>query len=131
LTRQRGAEILEFIITLPVILTVLFMIVELGVGFMDQAVLVNASRAAAREVVRGKTDAQAREAAGRVFPSLVTWNSDASAPTVTIVRSGSSPGDDVTVTITYSYQFLLLPAFTSSAADLTLRARTVMRMLPV
>jgi Flp pilus assembly protein TadG len=129
--RQRGAEILEFVITLPAILTVFFLIVELGVGFVDQAVLVNASRAAAREVIRGRTDTQAREAAEQVLASLISWDPEAPAPTVNVMRSGANAGDEVAVTVTYTYQFLLLPAFASTAADLTLSARTVMRMLPV
>ena len=135
LKRQLGAEIVEFIVTLPVILIAFALVVELGIGFVDQAVLTNASRVAAREAIRiadsAQADAAAQAAADRVFPSLISLRADSPAPTVTVNRSGSNPGDDVTVTVAYTYQFLLIPAFASTVANLTLTAQTVMRMLPV
>jgi len=49
--RQAGAEILEFVVTLPVILIFLFLIIEFGIALTDQAVLADVSRAAARAAI--------------------------------------------------------------------------------
>ena len=127
---QRGAELVEFILTLPLILAVAFIMIEFAVALTDQAVLTSASRAAARQAIRGG-DPDA--AAAAVFPSLISWSEASStAPIVTVSRaSGCStapdPGCAITVTITYDFDFLLLPAFLSKALDIDLRAQTVMR----
>jgi hypothetical protein len=50
-------------------------------------------------------------------------------PTTTIVRSGSDPGDALTVSVVYNYDFLLLPNFVSALSNVTtLSAVTIMRM---
>lgn len=123
-SRQRGAETVEFAITLPVILLLLFGIVETSVGFFDQAILTNASRAAAREAVRAappdgnwaawdpsaQAEAAAREAPQRMF----TWG-DPQALSVDVSEGAACREVDVgearpsvTVTLTYPYQFAVL-----------------------
>jgi Flp pilus assembly protein TadG len=130
LRSQRGAEIVEFAITLPVILIVFFIFVDFGIAFSDQAVIANASRAAAREAIRGSDNAAAYAAANAVLTSLSSWTGGGShtcdADKCTVVRAGTGPGDDVTVTITFPFHFLLL----SDRADLNIAGRAVMRMLP-
>ena len=43
---QRGTEIVEFLITLPLILIVLAVVFDFGVALSDKAILTNATRAA-------------------------------------------------------------------------------------
>lgn len=124
---QKGAEIVEFMITLPVVLIVLAIMFDFGTLFSDQIVLTNAARAAAREVVSGATDAEAQQAADRVTVSLMDGGP---LPTVIVTRVGTDPGDQVTVTINHSFTFLLLPGFASSATSLNLVATVRMNMLP-
>jgi Flp pilus assembly protein TadG len=127
---QRGAELVEFILTLPLILAVAFIMIEIAVAMIDQAALTNASRAAAREAIQG---GDASAAAAAVFPSLISWSTVSSTtPNVTVSRDAScgaapDPGCDITVTISYDFDFLLLPAFLSNALDIDLTATTVMR----
>ena len=97
---QQGAEIVEFMITLPVVLIVLAIMFDFGTLFSDQIVLTNAARAAAREVVSGATDAEAQQAADRVTVSLMD---SGPLPTVTVTRAGTDPGDQVTVTINHTF----------------------------
>ena len=129
-TRQRGAEIVEFIITLPVILIVLAIIFDFGALFSDRIILTNAARAAAREVINGATDAEAQQASDLVAQAMLS-NATSTLPTVTVDRSdGSDPGDQIIVTVDHVYTFYLLPTFASSAADINLAATVRMNMLP-
>ena len=127
--RQKGAEIVEFLITLPVILIVLAIMFDFGSLFSDQILLSNAARVAAREVINGATDNEAQLVANKVTQSLL--NADSSAlPVISVTRAGADPGDQVTVTITHPFTFLLLPGWASSAATFNLTATVTMSMLP-
>jgi Flp pilus assembly protein TadG len=127
---QTGAEIVEFLITLPVILIVLAIIVDFGVAFSDQTILANATRAAVREVVQGASDAQAQQMANQITPSLVSHDPADPLPTVTVNRSGTNPGDAVSVSISHEFDFFLLPHFLGEITDIDLTATSVMRMMP-
>lgn len=127
--RQQGAEIVEFMITLPVILIVLAILFDFGALFSDQIILNNAARVAAREVISGATDIEAQAAADRVTQSLLA-HGGSSLPTIVVNRSGTAPGSLVTVTVNHTFNFLMLPGFASSAASFTLTARVRMNMLP-
>jgi Flp pilus assembly protein TadG len=127
---QAGAEIVEFLVTLPVILIVLGIIFDFGVAFSDQSLLSHASRVAAREVIRGATDAEAQQAADRITQSLISRESTDPLPTVTVTRTGNDPGDPTTVTINHNYVFSLLPSFLGEMANINLSASTVMNMMP-
>ena len=60
--------------------------------------------------------------------SLITFGSPAAANT-TVTRNGSNPGDELTVSVDYTYTFLLVPNFiTSLSGGITMLAETVMRM---
>jgi len=136
LVRQRGAETVEFAITLPVILILFFAFVEFGIAFCDQAVIANASRAAAREAIKGANvpDKTVYDAADAVLASLSNWSGGgtyacdtASCPIVPADRSSTAPGQEVRVTITFPFQDSLLSNFVTLP---NLSASTVMRMLP-
>jgi Flp pilus assembly protein TadG len=127
---QTGAEIVEFLITLPVILIVLAIIVDFGVAYTDQTILTNATRAAVREVVQGASDAQAQQAADLITSSLVSHDPADPLPPVTVNRAGTNPGDAVSVSITHQFDFFLLPHFLGAITDINLTATSVMRMLP-
>jgi hypothetical protein len=113
-SRQWGGEVVEFAISLPVILLLFFGIVEMAVGFFDQAILTNASRAAAREAIRAMPPAgtsladwspagEAEEAASNAAQRMFTWHGP---ETLTFDVDPDDPltvddGADVTVTLTY------------------------------
>lgn len=127
---QKGAEIVEFLITLPVVLIVLAIIVDFGIAFCDQAILSNATRSAVLEVIRGGTDAEAQQAANQISQSMISRPSSDPFPTVIVQRAGANPGDQIRVTINYTYNFFVLPAFLSAVTNLNLSATAVMNMLP-
>ncbi len=127
---QRGAEIVEFIVTLPVILILLGIIFDSAVAFSDQAILTQATRSAAREVIRGATDGEAQAAADQITQTMMSLENGDPLPAIVVVRAGANPGDQVTVTTTYNYGFLVLPSFLSTLTGVTLTSRTAMTMMP-
>lgn len=131
---QNGAAAVEFAIVLPLLAMLVFGIVEFSVLFYNKAMITNASREGARAGIvfadPRLTDAQIESVVDTYCGNnLITFGSGGDAPTVTISRSGNEAGDNLTVNVTYDYNFLLLPNFISSlGGGLTLSAVTIMRM---
>ncbi len=126
---QTGAEIVEFMVTLPLILIVLAVIVDFGVALSDQAILSNSVRAAAREVIQGASDAQAQQAADNITSSLLSLAATDPLPTLTVNRVGVDPGDAASVSITHEFDFFLLPHFLGDITRIELTATIVMNMM--
>jgi Flp pilus assembly protein TadG len=154
---QKGASAVEFAIVLPVLVTLLFGIIEFSIIFYDQAVITNASREGARAGIvywcpdaedledleeeeikarrkeHAETEAKiaAHEYCGNATASpLITFGS-AAVPTVNATLEGDGdPGDNLTVTVGYHYDYLVIPNFISSLdkGGKDLEARTVMRL---
>jgi Flp pilus assembly protein TadG len=134
----------EFALALPIILAVMFGAVEFGTALYDKAVLTNASREGARGGVVAtsprKTDAQIDAAVqAYVANNMINYKqtntvTTAVTPTPNTARTPGTAGACVsgctmTVTVTYSYPFFLLPKFlTNFTGPLTLRAATTMKM---
>ncbi len=123
---ERGAVVVEFALLLPLMLTLVFAVIELGSAWYSKQMLVSASREGARlgALYDGADDAEVEatvaallEQAG--FPGTVTVSS---------TGAGGSTGDLVTVSVTADHQLLvlgnLIPGLPSR---ITLSATTVMR----
>ena len=132
---QKGAAAVEFAIIAPLLFTIMFGIIEFGLLFYDKAVITNASREGARMGIlwgpTRPTDAQIQATvASYTSNRLITFGTMVS-PTTTISRTGTGidPGDALTVTVAYNYDFLLIPNFVDTLSDVTtLSAQTVMRL---
>ncbi len=130
---QKGAAAVEFAIIAPLLFTIMFGIIEFSLLLYDKAVITNASREGARYGIlwgpNRPTDAEIVAKVGSYTSNrLITFGTMVS-PTTTISRSGTDPGDALTVTVVYNYDFLLLPNFVSALSNMTtLNAETVMRM---
>jgi Flp pilus assembly protein TadG len=131
---QKGVAAIEFAIVLPLLMMIVFGIIEFGLLMYDKQVITNASREGARI---GISDAVVSDAeieavvANYVANNLITFGSPTS-PVTTIEpadRTGMVFGEDVTVTVTYDYDFLILPGFVASLTGVqTLATTTVMKM---
>ena len=130
---QKGAAALEFAIVLPILVLLLFGIIEWGLLLFNQQVLTNASREGARAgiVVRTprRSDGEIQAIVTAYLGShLVTFGA-ATPPNLTIIpadRKFSVQGDDLRVTVTYNYGFLVLSNF--GFADKVLTADSLMKM---
>lgn len=146
LRRQDGAAVVEFAILAWLLFMLLFGIIEFSLMFYDKAVITNASREGARKAIVFRSDATGNylpygqadiEAVVNNYAqgNLVTFASSPATPTTTVTYETGTPvrGETVTVDVTWQYDFLLLPNFSSEADSdssglTTLRAVSTMRM---
>jgi Flp pilus assembly protein TadG len=132
--REEGAALVEFAVVLPLLVLLLLGMMEFGLLLYNQHVITNASREGARYGIVAHSP---RRTAGEIDQvvldycedNLVTFGggtpSTAIDPTNT---SGALFGTDLTVTVTFHYDFLVLPnfmAFLVGGSDL--QAETTMK----
>jgi len=129
-----GASAIEFAIILPVLLLVLFGIVEFSIIFYDKAVITNASREGARAGIVYRYPTPVTQ--GEIQQVVIDYCADylinfTGSPSLTISAptAGLTTGAPLTVTVTYQYQTLILPNFVATmTGGINLVATTVMRM---
>jgi hypothetical protein len=130
---ERGAELIEMAVALPLLLLVVMGIVDFGFLFQRYLVLTNAAMEGARvAVLPGYSFSDAQNRAS-------TYASTGGVPgTVTAVATfvslpgpsgGSWPGVRVTVTHNYAYQYIgpIAGLFGGSFGSVTLTARSTVR----
>lgn len=134
---ETGASLIEFVIVLIPLLVLLFASIEFGVAGYNKAMITNASREGARAgIVFDASQPSDRISDADIIQiardycedNLITFGA-AATPVITITRAGNDPGDDLTISVTYNYGFLILqnliPGFNST---INLGAESVMRM---
>ena len=128
---QKGAAAIEFALILPALILLLFGTLEVSLLLFNEQVITNAGREGARYGIVFKapryTDAEIRAVViAYCTGHLITFGA-AGDPGIVIGRTGtgSSFGDDLTVTVTYNYDFLVLANF--GFGPVTLTAKTVMK----
>lgn len=130
---QKGSAVVEFAILLPMLVLIIFGIIEFGLLLYNRQVITNAGREGARAgiVFRNPrlSDGEITSIVNSYCGShLITFGVQGS-PTTTVTREGLNFSDDLTVNVTYHYDFLVLPDFIGSLIGGTnLTARAVMRM---
>ena len=134
---QKGAALVEFAIVLPLLLMLVFGMIEFSIMFYDKAVITNASREGARAGIVYRFPSSNLN--GVTYRShcwqlcsdrLITFGS--TNPSVkemtTVTGQCTNAGDTITVTVTYPYEFLVLPNFiTTLTGPIDLSAVTIMR----
>lgn len=114
---ERGAVMVELALVLPVLVLLVFGIVEFGRGYNASIQLTSAVREGARERALGGDDV-ATEAATRLAATGLTTSD------IVVTSSGCSSGPNASVTATYPFHYDI-PLFRS--ATVTLTATGVMR----
>jgi Flp pilus assembly protein TadG len=138
---QKGVAAVEFAIILSVLMMIVLGIIEFGLLLYDKQVITNASREGARAgvvvVVPRVSDAGIQAVVNNyIATNLISFGSTPTSPVTTIVRVLDGEGiplnnfgDNLTVTVTYNYNFLVLPNFVAGLTGVqTLVATAVMRM---
>jgi len=130
---ERGASAVEFAIILPILVLLVFGIMEFSVALYDKAMITNASREAARAGIVYRvppvTDGEISNIVDNYLgSSLITFGTPVAASTA-VTRTGYNPGDELRVMVNYTYTFLIIPGFIASlSGGIPMVAETVMRM---
>jgi hypothetical protein len=143
LKREEGAAAVEFALLLPLLLLILFGIIEFGLVLYNQEVITNASREGARLGIVARspryTKAEIEDAVKNYLTPpppeaqrLICLGSCPS-PTVNADGAGGLFWSDLKVHVEYAYDLRVLPTFAAwfggTLGDtLTLKAETVMKM---
>jgi len=135
---KNGTAIVEFAIVLPLLFLLLMGIIEFSLVLYDKAVLTNASREGARAGIVSQsprvTDADIRTVVKNYCQTfLITFGADiledADITISPASRDGLPFGSDLTVTLNYRYDFLVLPSFmTTAMGPINLVAQTLMKL---
>jgi Flp pilus assembly protein TadG len=130
LKREEGAAAVEFALVLPLLILILFGIIEFGFVLYDQEVITNASREGARfGIVIGSPRPSLSQIQGVVNTYLTNAGLNAGNATVSVSGAQGASGTDLTVSVTYPYTFIVLPNFAASLSDtLNLSAATLMKL---
>lgn len=127
-----GASVIEFAVLLPLLIVLIFGIIEFGMLLYNQQVITNASREGARAGIVAQdprvTDGQIALIVNSYTSNhLVTFGAT-NNPVTSVTRTGISFGDDLKVTVTYIYGFLTIPNFIPGITNpRTMTAATLMR----
>jgi len=131
-TSQSGAAAVEFALVITLLLILVIGIIEFGLILYNQQVITNASREGARAGIVARSPRVTPAAIEQVVLNytsnhLITFGTQ-NTPVVTITNPTTSFGDDLTVNVTFKYNFLLIQEFVKSLIDpFTLTSQTVMK----
>lgn len=131
---ERGAELIEMVVVLPLLLLVLFGIIDFGFMFQRYVVLTNAAMEGARVGILPSyqlADAKAR-AESYAEDGGIPQGTAVATPTLTTITQpdGTSwPAIQIVMNHSYSYQFIgpIAAMFGGSFSSVNLRARAIMR----
>jgi len=138
LKNQGGSSAVEFAIVLPILVLLVFGIIEFGLLLYDKAVITNASREGARVGIVYRADPTTGDyipltegeitnvVTNYLSNHLVTFGTP--SPANILPDQCQDSGDLLTVTVQYHYDFLVIPNFiTNLTGGINLGAETVMR----
>lgn len=96
-TTRRGIAAIEVALVLPVLVGLLYVLVEGGAALKAQSAITEASRSAARQVIISGETSGVQDIVETLAPTLSPGAISATATT-------SPGGDSITVEVTYDYQ---------------------------
>lgn len=126
---ERGVAAVEFALVAPLLVILLFTIIEFSLVLYDKAVITNASREGARygsvHDPSGTVDnAAIITVVNNYLSNHLISLGNANTADVPAPQWNTPAADFLTVTVNYTYDFLVLPDFTS----INLSAVTVMKV---
>ena len=135
---HRGASAVEFALVLPILIVILFGIIEFGLLMYNKAVITNASREGARAgiVFSPRPDVPAIEQVVRNYADAHVVSFPKGVTTPNVPNACTAFGEDLIVDVSYPHNFLVFSGLVgllgpggpgSMPGTITLTARTVMR----
>jgi len=128
LQNKRGVAAVEFVLCLPILLLLVFGLIEFGLLFYNQQVITNASREGVRAgIVTGTGTADIIQIVENYCDNnLINLNGANELQAGSVTVSGPAGDNDLTVRVHYDYNFLF--AGILGFDQKTLSAQTIMRM---
>lgn len=124
---ERGAAAVEMAIILPLLMLILFGIIDFGMIMYSREVITNASREGARAgIVQSATKPGVGAIQAIVTNYLTGTGIDPNAVTINVAGAGLTNPNILNVTVTYPYQFFA-PGILGLGTAITLTGQTVMR----
>jgi Flp pilus assembly protein TadG len=134
---QTGSNIVEFALVLPLLLVLVFGIIDFSLALFDKAVLTNASREGARAGMVFKvprmTDAEIQAVVQAYASShLITFGTPNLQTTINRtdvdgIGGSTSSGDTLSVRVDYPYNYLVVNKLIPTLGSLNLSSTSVMR----
>ena len=126
-TNDEGQAVVEFAVVLPVLLLILFAILQFGVVFNNYIQVTSAAREGARKAATSRTlGVAAAESAATTSAKSAAGSLNPANLTVTFPNSPTFvQGSDVTVQVTYPYSVSIMGLVVSSG---NLTGSTTMRV---
>jgi Flp pilus assembly protein TadG len=123
---------LEMVVVLPLLLLLVFALVEFGIAFGRWLAINNAAREGARDAVLFRTDCDPATVEAEVIATVQAYTSNLGltvpASAISVTGQCAGPGTDSTVSVTVQYAFQTLSGIAPSlGTSLTLSASSVMR----
>lgn len=126
LKSQTGQALVEFALVVPLLFILIFGIIEFGVLLYDKAVITNASREGARYgiVLRQPryTQTQIQDVAVSYCQNHLVTLRGTATPVAVATIGMQTFGNELSVQVSYTYNYLILPFLTAN-----LQATTVMK----
>ena len=129
LKSQDGGALIEFVIALPLLLLILFGIIESGILIYNQQVVTNASREVARAAINPVPllNPSAVGAAADPYNDLLIRFGPYETLSVTLPDANRTYPQDVTITVTWNHYFLT--PLLGSGTTVSLNSQTRLRMM--
>ncbi len=134
--KERGAALVEFALVLPLLLLIIFGIIEFSILFYDKAVITNASREAAREfaifkappATKAELDLVVSQYAEDRMISIADDNAPSLETTPSDPTTKGTGTNYVVAKVNYTYKFVFMPGFMADLLpEIDLSATTTMR----
>jgi|WetSurMetagenome_2_1015567.scaffolds.fasta_scaffold262651_2 Flp pilus assembly protein TadG len=131
---QEGAGLVEFAIVAPLLVILLFGLLEFGLSLYAKEALTNASREGARYGVVYSAPRKTTTQIRNKVQEFLTKSGFTDTAGIDVTGAGGASGSQLTVIVTYPYAFQVLPGFFANFFDstmtssVTLKANTVMLM---
>lgn len=127
--KQEGAGLVEFAILAPLFVALLFGLVEFGLAVYSKGVITNASREGARFGVVFSNPPKTSEEITAKVQEYLTKSGFTDTPTINVTGAMGSGGSSLSVTVTYPYNFIVLPNFVCGLmGSMDLVSNTIMKM---
>jgi Flp pilus assembly protein TadG len=114
----------EFALVAPVLFLVLIAIFQFGQAFSDYIQVTNAARDGARKAIVSRSDANGVTTVQNTVKASV-WSLNTSSMGITVSPQPWTPGQSVTVTVTYPYNISIMGVVVGSG---TLTSKTTQRI---